>query len=125
MKKGLVAGGIILLIITAIILPRTIIEYNIYKSPQIGVVKVLKLPNCEAGYKNKFMVIKFEEQTYTLRTKCKYTKNLSTGQNIRMFYSKGSEIFLFPQENPTPELGACLLLGVIGITIIAVGLFKK
>jgi hypothetical protein len=125
MKKGLVAGGLILLIITATILPRTITEYNIYKSPQIGVVKVLKLPNCEAGYKNKFMTIRFEEKIYTLRTKCKYTKNLSIDQNIPMLYSKGSDIFLFPQENPTLELGACLLLGVIGITIIVVGLFKK
>jgi len=124
MNKILIIGGLILVAVTVVILPRTIAEYKTFRSAHVAEVKVLKLPNCEVGYKNKFMTVLFEEKSYILRTKCKYTKNLIVGQNLPMFHTQGSNIFLFSNENPVFELCSNLMLGAIGVSIITLGFIK-
>lgn len=92
------------------------------KSKETVTVKVVKLPDCTSGYKNKFIHISYNDQIFILRTKCKYVNALVTGQQITMLHKPGTEIFLFPAENVTSDLVTTILLAAfmalcIGILI--------
>ncbi|HWI94255.1 MAG TPA: hypothetical protein VNT20_23440 [Flavisolibacter sp.] len=123
--KILIVGGLLLVIMAIALLPRKIQEYNTYKSGNLVFVTVLGLPNCEFGYKNKFITIKFERKSYSLRTKCKYTGSLHRDQSIQMLHADGTDIFLFPREDQTLELVSNFAIGIVGIIIILIGALKK
>jgi hypothetical protein len=125
MKLITIIGLAFLAIILVFVLPRTIEEYNLMKSPETVTVKVTKLPDCSSGYKHKFIHISYNNQTYILRTKCKYVKSLVTGQQITMLHKTGTEIFLFPTENATSELVTTILLAAFMIFCIGVLLRKQ
>lgn len=123
--KILIVGGLLLVIMSIVLLPRKLQEYNTYKSGDLVFITVLGLPNCEFGYRNKFIIIQFERKSYSLRTKCKYTRSLHRGQSIQMLHADGTDIFLFPKEDQTLELVSNFAIGIVGIVIILIGTFKK
>lgn len=125
MKLTTILGLTFLVIILVFVLPRTIEEYNLSKSQETVTVKVIKLPDCSSGYKHKFIHISYNDQTYILRTKCKYVKSLVTGQQISMFHKPGTEIFLFPTENGTSELVMTILLAAFMALCIGVLICKQ
>ena len=125
MKVITILGAAFLVVILAFVLPRKIEEYNLMTSQETVTVKVVKLPDCSFGYKHKFIHISYNDQTYVLRTKCKYVKSLVTGQQITMLHKAGTEIFLFPTENSTSELVTTIILIAFMTLWIGILLWKQ
>jgi len=124
MNKILLVGGALLLFVSLIILPRSLTEFHIKQSGQLVTVQLLKLPPCNYGYRNKFMTLKFNNANYTIRVKCKYTRNLTEGATTRLLHKPGSDIFVFQQEDTVSELLSDIAIGIIGLLIITIALFK-
>jgi hypothetical protein len=118
MNKALIIGGILLLLIFGIGLPRSYSEFTLSKSGEPVKVLVLRLPNCNQGYKHKFITIKYQETNYILRTKCKFTKNLVEKQEIQMFHKPGTSIFIFPEEDVLVDFISNILIGLLGLLLI-------
>lgn len=81
MKLITILGLAFLVIILVFVLPRKIKDYDLTKRQETVTVKVVKLPDCTTGYKNKFIHISYNGRTFILRTKCKFVKSLVTGTN--------------------------------------------
>jgi hypothetical protein len=92
--------------------PRTIDEYKLSQSGDTVAVTIQRLPDCSSGYKNKFIHINYDNQTYILRSKCKYVQKLSEGQKVLMLHKSGTDIFLFREENIMFELIAVILIAI-------------
>jgi len=125
MKLITLLGVAFLVAILVFFLPKTIEEYNVRKSQKTVTVKVTELPDCSFGYKHKFIHFSYNGRTYTKRTKCKYVKSLTVGQQIPMYHKPDTEIFLFPSENVISELGATILLAVLMTVCVCVLLLKQ
>lgn len=125
MKVITTLGLAFLLLILVFVLPRIIKEYDLMKSQETVTVKVVKLPDCSSGYKNKFIHISYNDKTYILRTKCKYVKSLVTGQEITMLHKTGTEVFLFPTENVTSELVMTIFLAAFMTLCIGILIRKR
>ncbi len=95
------------------------------KTQDTVTVKVVRLPDCTTGYKNKFIHVSYNGRTYVLRTKCKYVKSLVTGQQITMLHKPDTEIFLFPTENAKSELVMTILLAAFMTLCIGVLIWKQ
>jgi hypothetical protein len=70
------------------------------------------------------MTVKFNNARYTIRTKCKYTRNLTEGATTPMLHNPGSDIFVFQQEDTLSELLSDIAIGIIGLLIITIALFR-
>lgn len=127
MNRNLIIGGFFLLLISIIITPKTFSEYTIHRLGQLVTVKTIQLPDCQNSYKNNFLTIRFQDSNYTLRTKCKFTKNLHQGQEIQMLHKEGANAFLFPEENALLKLISNMFIGLLGVIIMIIGLrnYKK
>jgi hypothetical protein len=121
MKAITILGIILLMLFSTFVLPRKIQEYKLTQSQESVSVTVKQLPDCSAGYKNKFIHISYEGKTYILRTKCKYVESLTKGQTLVMLHEPETDIFLFPNEDTTTELVTTILL--IGFFAFCAGAF--
>src|SRR5688500_2291297 len=103
---------VLLALLLLFILPRTIEEYRLHQSNSFVTVTVEQLPDCSSGYKHKFIHINHNGSTHILRTKCKYVKGLSVGQQLEMLHKPGTEIYLFKEEEVMSELVSVVLLAL-------------
>ncbi len=125
MNKALLIGGLVVIIIAAIITPNAILNYKIHESKETIIVKLLELPNCNNhSYKNKFLTLEFKGIKTILRTSCKYVSNFHVGQQIEMFHKEGTNNFIFPNEDVFSELISALTIGLLGIIIVIIALKK-
>ena len=120
-----ILGLTFLVIILVFVLPRKMKEYDLTKTQDAVTVKVVKLPDCNNGYKNKFIHISYNGRTFILRTKCKYVKSLVTGQQIGMLHVPDTEIFLFATENAESELVATILLAAFLTLSLGILIWKQ
>ena len=122
-KKIFIFLAFLLLIAFIYILPTKIQEYNVAKSGNYVTVTVLKLPKCSSGRRNHFIDIEYKGETYSLRTKCKFVRGLSTGQQIKMLHKPDTSIFLFKQADVETELISNILL-IAGMVISLIFILK-
>ena len=123
LNKALFFGGLFLIVIALITIRNAFVKYKIYKSKEVVIVTLLKLPNCENGsYGNKFLTLQYENSKFILRTKCKYVSNFKVGQKIEMYHKEGTKDFIFRNENVLTELIADFLIGFIGLIIIVIAI---
>lgn len=124
MKSLLILGGIFLLILSIVLLPKTIKKYELSKTNNFSIVTIEKLPDCQQGYKSKFLHIDYEGDSYILKTKCKYLVGLHDGQQILMLHKPGTKIFQFKDENFLFDIISFVVLGLMGIIFIVMGYLK-
>ena len=124
MNKVLIIGSSILVLISILITPHEILKYTTSQSGNFATVKLIKLPNCDRRYKNKFLSIEFQDSMYTFRTSCKYTKHLIAGQEIEMLHKPGKNVFIFKEENVVLDLVSSIAIGLLGFGGIILILFK-
>ena len=121
MSKLLLLGNIFLFALSIILLPKTVDKYQLSKTENFVSVTVTRLPNCENGYKNKFLDISYEGKIYSIRTKCKYVRTLVKGQQVSMLHKPDTDIFMFEQEDVTFDFVSLFFLAAVPIVCLIVG----
>ena len=126
MKAVTILALILLILFITFVLPRKIQEYKLTQSQESVSVIIRQLPDCSAGYKNKFINISYEGKTHILRTKCKYVESLVKGQMLVMLHKPETDIFLFQGEDVTTELVSTIsLVGLFAFCFGALLLKKR
>lgn len=125
MKSFIMVGSCILLIVGAISLFNAFSRYRAYEQGQYVNVMLKTLPNCNYGYKNKFLKLDYNGIEYVLRTACKYTKKYEAGQQIKMLHIPGSNIFLFPEEDVKSDFLSGILILIVAIGCLIYGIKKS
>lgn len=124
MKVFALLSLLMFIIFVSLVLPHKVAAYKLSQTRETVTVIVKALPDCNSGYRNKFIRISYERQEFVLRTSCKLVDGLAVGQSLNMLHKPDTNLFLFPEEDTITELIACIILTVF----FALGgsyLFKK
>ncbi len=126
MNRLLIILSLFIICLSIILLLTTLQKYELSRTKNFVLVTIQKLPDCNKGYKNKFLSIDYNGITYTFRTKCKYVQHLQEGQQLSMLHNSGTDIFIFKEQNIKHELIALTILALIGILCLILDFkFKK
>ncbi len=115
-------GGFVLIAIAAIIFPNKYLNYQIHDSKQFVTVKLIELPNCNSGYRDKFLKLEYKGVKYILRISCKYVRDYQPGQQIQMLHKEGTSNFLFENEDVIFELIFDFIIASLGIIIVGIAI---
>lgn len=124
MKVFALLSLLMFIIFVSLVLPNQVAAYKLSQTRETVTVIVKALPDCNSGYRNKFIRISYEGEQFVFRTSCKFVAGLVSGQSIKMLHKADTDLFLFPEEDTITELIACIILTVF----FALGgsyLFKK
>lgn len=119
MNRVLVRGGFLVLIISVILLWKTIEKKNILLNGIEIEARVVDIPvSCETSSKNlkPFFRFEYNNKEYTKNIKGSYCKTLEIGRLVKLKTNTENSIFVFTDENINKEFifgFVLLLLGVI------------
>ncbi len=115
MKKILKIGSFLIIVISLILLPRAIKEFDTQKNGTLTTVTVFSVPiSCDISSKRIKAYFEFYIENK------KYSKNfdghcdLKPGDRIKLITNNDNSIFLFEDENPIYRIIPVILIFVFG-----------
>ncbi|MCR9014157.1 hypothetical protein [Aquiflexum gelatinilyticum] len=100
---------------------------EVYKHGKIVKMQIIDIPNSCLGTKSNYnMIVSYENLNFIKRISGNYCEAHNVGDIEELKYLNGSNIVLFPYENPRSKFYSVAFLGLVGLGILIwYGFLKK
>jgi hypothetical protein len=120
MKRVLSVGGVIIILISFLLLYRSIIKKNIELFGKEVIVEVIDVPiSCDISNKNlkAFFRFQYNNKVYTKNLKNEYCEIVKTNKKLKLKTNSDNTIFIYIDEDVNQELFFNFLLLAFGCII--------
>jgi hypothetical protein len=127
MRRILIIGGVFFIFLSVNGIIQIQREMEVYTHGKIVKMQILDKPNSCLGTKRKYyMTVSYKDLNFIKRISGNYCEEHSIGDFEELKYLNGSNIVLFPYENPLSKIYFVAFLGLGGLGILIwYGVLKK
>jgi hypothetical protein len=127
MRLFLFIGGLFFIFLSIIGTIQTQREMEVYNYGKIVKMLILDIPNSCLGIISQYhMTVSHKEMNFVKRISGNYCEEHNVGDFEELKYLNGSNIVLFPYENPRSKIYIITFLGLVGLGIVLwYGVLKK
>ncbi len=119
MRLFLILGSIFFIFMFVNGLIQTQKEIDVFNKGELVKMRIDEIPGSCLGTKNKYhMKVSFEGKNFLKRISGDFCENHNIGDVLELKYLSGSDITLFPNENPNTGYYSVVFFGIFGFGIL-------
>lgn len=119
MRFFLIIGGLFFIFLFVNGIFQTKREIAGFSNGKLVKMQILDIPGSCLGTKNQYhMRVSYKEKTFLKRISVNFCENHNVGDIVELKYLQGSEIILFPNENPNSGYYSIAFFGLFGFGIL-------